>query len=219
MGLKFLGNRWPTEDFDEDLKRLVSLSSSELSKLAEWLKSLKNFEDVTDEDGERLRMIFPEREIQNKLANCVRITRFILRKWESSKSSLNEVMADLQMVGLKENKVTAIRRYLQSLERMKTKAYVDNLQEEYAQRGIPRITEVSAVCDIRGIFEEADRGTKQVKLIGHKPVVIMSLKSQLDDEPENMLTVQFTEAHFKEFLDGLRKIEAELRELGKKEAK
>jgi hypothetical protein len=214
MGLELFEGGWPTKEFDQDLKVLVTVKDDDLSKLANWFKSWNTIGHLSDEETRRLRKLFPERGKWQEINTCLSVTFHVLREWGRLNLSLAQLTKDFQTLGLEDGSIKKLQGYFQSLEDIKQKAHLDYLKLRDAERGIPVFESVVATWNIRALFEEDQDGLNIGEVVEHVPIAIVTIETKYSEQPRGESTrtiMQFTREYLADFLNALNKF-AELGE-------
>ena len=210
MGLKLFKDRWADEEFFSDLDALAGLDKNDLLKFAEWVKSVGDLSNVSDEEGDKVVEIFPELEKQKKLDECFRVTRFILRVWESLDLSLEQIANDFRTIKLEQTTVSKLQDYFHNLESIKRKALIDYLKRREERGGIPLLKKIYGSWDMRAVFEEDIEGKTFGELIEYVPIAILTIVTHNDKQDGgegNKTILQFTKEDFYDFMSYLKRFE------------
>lgn len=192
----------PSEKLKRDLSTLLDLPSEKLQHLAHWLGSGTN--PIPTTSAEFSRMAESTDLDQRALIDVMAVLRFVMVSWRKLGLTLDDLTADLCLMGFEQNVVDKGTAFFAALEPAKEQFFAVTLRSAIEQAGLPTIDDMSLIWDLRPIFaspvypiaEGDDTGVTE--WISHTNVLIFELNSSRSDGKSEPLSVQLSETDFEE---------------------
>ncbi len=196
VGTNQIGLLAETEDFLEDLKKLLSLPPEKIRSVAEVV----NTDEGLDSREETIRRIVIEKQLDSDtLIRSLRIALFLRKKSAKKTIPIDDVMSELaayceaKQLSDYEPSLEAARSLIEMKE-----AFVEFRRRSQAKQDVLySLREVDAVQDLRSVF---DKDGEVQELI---PMLLMRLTMEDDEEEEKRFSFQMTKPSLKRFQEAI----------------
>lgn len=202
----FPSGSWPSEEFRANLQQLAELNNEDLNFVRDWFLNSKGFGtlDWPDFAEVQSRSGFSVEDFER----TVSIVQYLLTRWKAERLSVESVIADLKTFGIEAESLEKLRTFLQSLEDVGERVYLDTVRRFHENAGLSTIDDVNVVCDLRPLFkdpayEARPMGNSYDTMLGFTVVYILEIVTSGVDDQKQRCSFQLSEGDFDHLLEGL----------------
>jgi hypothetical protein len=179
------------DELINDAKSLCSLPPKVLKVMAEVITEHWYSWVSGDENGETIRNLEKKVELfqknRNLLERAIKVSTYILKQWVHRDLTREQVMGDLVELGISKEQKLGVEPLIDAMAQR-----IDQIREEVLKKsafsiGLPEITSINCVCDLRAVFQSNKRQKLSVQderyfIVRHLvPVVILEIMSVLNN--------------------------------------
>jgi hypothetical protein len=202
-----------SKEFVGDLKVLLDTEPQVASDLAVMYATDRSFDEEDLAQAVADLNLGPERG--ERLARIVLFFARSLRRDELTTALPEEISRELSALGFEEATHAKFVTFRDSLLEYSERATLEAARAHWMRVGCPRIESVAATCDLRCIYELAERGEeydidesvsepRPGKLLATEPVVLLEFETTLNGVKENHV-FQVTERELRQLIRALRR--------------